>query len=55
MPLVESINLVNNSVISAIDNLNVKDGDDLIFYIKTDEKGNFLVPASEIQKFYDFI
>ena len=55
MSLIESINLVNNSVISAIDKLNVKDGDDLIFYIKTDEEGNFLVPASEIQKFHDFI
>lgn len=55
MPLIENINLVNNSVISAIDKLNVKDGDDLIFYIKTDEEGNFLVPACEIQKFHDFM
>lgn len=55
MPLVESINLVNNSVISAIDRLNVKDGDDLIFYIRTDENGDFLIPENEIQKFYDFI
>lgn len=55
MPLIETISLVNNSVISAIDKLNVKDGDDLIFYIRTDENGDFLMPASEIQKFHDFI
>ena len=55
MPLVESISLINNSAISAIDKLNVKDGDDLIFYIRTDENGDFLVPFDEIQKFHDFI
>ena len=55
MPLVESINLVNNSVISAIDRLNVKDGDTLVFYIKTDENGDYLIPTNEIQKFYNFI
>lgn len=55
MPLVESINLVNNSVISAIDRLNVKDGDTLVFYIKTDENGDYIIPVSEIQKFYNFI
>lgn len=55
MPLVESINLVNNSVISAIDKLDVKDGDTLVFYIKTDENGDYLISADKIQKFYNFI
>lgn len=55
MPLIETISLINNSVISAIDKLNVKDGDTLVFYVKTDENGDYLIPADEIQKFYNFI
>ena len=55
MPLVESINLVNNSVISAIDRLNVKDGDTLIFYIRIDENGRFVIPDEELLQIHDFI
>lgn len=55
MPLVERINLVDNSVISAIDRLNVKDGDTLVFYIKMDENGDYLIPVDKCQKFYNFI
>ena len=55
MELVESINLVNNSVISAIDKLNVKDGDKLIFRIRLDENGDYLVTAEELEICYEFI
>lgn len=55
MELVESINLVNNSVISAIDKLNVKDGDKLIFRIRLDENGDYLVTVEELQICYEFI
>lgn len=55
MELVESINLVNNSIISAIDKLNVKDGDKLIFRIRLDENGDYLVTAEELQICYEFI
>lgn len=55
MELVESINLVNNSVISAIDKLNVKDGDKLIFHIRLSENGEYLVSAETLQICYEFI
>lgn len=55
MELVESINLVNNSVISAIDKLNVKDGDKLIFRIRLNENGEYLVSAETLQICYEFI
>ena len=55
MPLIETISLINNSVISAIDKLNVKDGDTLVFYIRTDENGDYMVSADELQKFHSFI
>ena len=55
MELVESIDLVNNSIISAIDKLNVKDGDKLIFYIKLDENGDYKMPYEEVQRTYEFI
>lgn len=55
MELVESINLVNNSIISAIDKLNVKDGDKLIFRIRLDENGDYLVTAEELEICYEFI
>lgn len=45
MEQIESIKLVNNSVVSAIDKLNVKDGDTLIFYIRMDENGDYAAPA----------
>jgi len=48
MPLVESINLVNNSVISAIDKLHPQDGDTLVFYLRTDENGDIKVPFDEV-------
>lgn len=47
MPLIESINLVNNSVISAIDKLHPQDGDMLVFYLRTDENGNTSVSFDE--------
>ena len=55
MELVESINLVNNSVISAIDKLNVKDGDKLIFRIRLGENGDYLVPTDKLKICYEFI
>jgi hypothetical protein len=55
MEQIESIKLVNNSVISAIDKLNVKDGDTLIFYIRTDENGDYAVPADVCMNCCDFI
>lgn len=55
MQKIETINLVNNSIISAIDKLNVKDGDKLIFRIRLDENGDYLVSAEELQICYDFV
>ena len=55
MPLVESINLVNNSVISAIDKLHPQDGDMLVFYLRTDENGDIRVPFDEVQHYAKFI
>lgn len=55
MEQIESIKLVNNSVVSAIDKLNVKDGDTLIFYIRTDENGDYAVPADVCMNCCDFI
>lgn len=55
MQKIETIKLVNNSIISAIDKLNVKDGDKLIFRIRLDENGGYLVPADQVQECYDFI
>lgn len=55
MPLVESINLVNNSVISAIDKLHLQDGDMLVFYLRTDENGDIRVPFDEVQYYAKFI
>lgn len=55
MEQIETIKLVNNSVISAIDKLNVKDGDKLIFYIRLNENGDYLVSFDECKKCHDFI
>ena len=55
MKQIETINLVNNSIISAIDKLNVKDGDRLIFRIRLDENGNYLLSCDKLQEAYDFI
>lgn len=55
MPLIESINLVNNSVISAIDKLHPQDGDLLLFYLRTDENGNTSVSLDEAQYYAKFI
>lgn len=55
MEQIESISLVNNSIISAIDKLNVKDGDKLIFYIKTDENGDPKISFDKIKQCHDFI
>ena len=55
MKQIETISLVNNSIISAIDKLNVTDGDTLVFYIRTDENGN-IIPAMDVcQKCQNFI
>lgn len=55
MKQIETINLVNNSIISAIDKLNVKDGDKLIFRIRLDENGDYLLTYDKLQETYDFI
>ena len=55
MKQVETIELVNNSIISAVDKLNVTDGDTLIFYIRTDENGDYKVPYDVIQTNANFI
>ena len=55
MEQIESIKLVNNSVISAIDKLNVKDGDTLVFYIRTDENGDYAVPIDVCMNCHNFI
>ena len=56
MQKIETIKLVNNSIISAIDKLNVKDGDRLIFYIRLDENtGDYKMPYDEVQRTYELI
>lgn len=55
MEQVETVTLINNSMISAIDKLKVADGDNLIFYFRTDGNGNPRMPLDEIKKCYDFI
>lgn len=55
MEQIETIKLVNNSIISAIDKLDVKDGDTLIFYIRTGENGDFAVSFDECQRCADLI
>lgn len=55
MKQIETIKLVNNSIISAIDKLNVADGDNLIFYIRTDENGDPKMSFDKIKKCHDFI
>ena len=52
---IETIALVNNSIISAIDKLDVKDGDTLVFYIRTDENGDIISSIDQVQKCHDFI
>ena len=56
MQKIETIKLVNNSIISAIDKLNVKDGDKLIFYIKLDENtGAYKMPYEAVYRTQEFI
>lgn len=55
MELVESINLINNSIISAIDKLHPESGDLLTFYLRTDENGDIKVPFDEVQHCAEFI
>ena len=55
MELVESINLVNNSIISAIDKLHPESGDLLIFYLRMDENGDIKIPFDEVQHCGKFI
>lgn len=55
MEQIESISLVNNSIISAIDKLNIKDGDTLIFHIRLNENGDYLVSTETLQICYEFI
>lgn len=52
---IETIALVNNSIISAIDKLEVKDGDTLVFHMRTDENGDIIPAVDVCQKCYDFI
>ena len=52
---IETIALVNNSIISAIDKLDVKDGDTLVFYMRTDENGDIIPPIDQVQKCHGFI
>lgn len=55
MEQIESIKLVNNSVISAIDKLNPESGDLLTFYLRTDENGDIKTPFDEVQHYAKFI
>ena len=52
---IETIALVNNSIISAIDRLDVKDGDTLIFYLRTDENGEIISPIDQVLQYKNFI
>lgn len=55
MELVESISLINNSIISAVDKLHPQDGDMLVFYLRTDENGDIKTPFDEVQHCTQFI
>lgn len=55
MEQVETVTLINNSIISAIDKLNVTDGDTLIFYVRTNENGDYKVSCDALQTCADFI
>lgn len=52
---IETIALVNNSIISAIDKLDVKDWDTLIFYLRTDENGEIISPIDQVLQYRNFI
>ena len=51
----ETISLVNNSIISAVDKLHPQDGDMLIFYLRTNENGDIKIPFDEVEKCGEFI
>ena len=55
MEQIETIKLVNNSVISAIDKLHPKSGDLLTFYLRTDENGDIKAPFDEVLHCIKFI
>lgn len=48
MEQIETIKLVNNSIISAIDKLHPESGDLLTFYLRTDENGDIKTPFNEV-------
>lgn len=52
---IETISLVNNSIISAIDKIHPQKDDTLIFYIKTDENGSILIPIDECDRLYKWV
>lgn len=55
MQKIETIKLVNNSIISAIDKLHPESGDLLTFYLRTDENGDIKIPFDEVQHCGEFI
>ena len=55
MKQIETIGLVNNSIISAIDKIHPEKGDLLTFYLRTDENGDIKTPLDEVQYCAKFI
>ena len=52
---IETISLVNNSIISAIDKIHPQKDDTLIFYVRTDENNNLCVPYDECDRLQKWI
>ena len=52
---IETISLVNNSIISAIDKIHPQKDDTLIFYLRTDENGHICTPLDECQRIFDLV
>ena len=54
MEQIETIELVNNSIVSAIDKIHPAAGDMLIFRIRVNEQGDPASPHDMIKFMYDF-
>ena len=52
---IETISLVNNSIISAIDKIHPQKDDTLIFYLRTDENGDICTSLDECQRVFEFV
>ena len=55
MQKIETIKLVNNSVISAIDKLNIKDKDILFISYRIDDNGDMPITYDQAIKLFNFI